>query len=133
MKGVTVFAGISCQRPFLLVVLIFTLTTVVRMNAQVVGGTILGTITDKSGAIVPQASILIRNQASGVTRSLTTDAVGFYTAPNILPGTYEVTVSAAGFAASVQSDITLTVGNQLVLNFTLKLGQVAEVVHVSTE
>src|SRR5689334_22002934 len=112
MKGFIKFAGRSCRRPFLLVVLTLTLTAAVRINAQVVGGTILGTIADKSGAIVPQASILVRNHASGVTRTVTTDSVGFYTAPNLLPGTYEVTVSAAGFAASVQSDITLTVGNQ---------------------
>jgi hypothetical protein len=133
MKGLISFRGRKHRFWFLLIVLVFSLAGTVQMQAQVVGGTILGTITDKSGAIVPQASILVRNQANGVTRTVKTDPVGFYTAPNLLPGTYEVTISAAGFAASVKSDVTLTVGNQLVLNFTLNVGQVSEVVHVSTE
>jgi hypothetical protein len=103
------------------------------MHAQVVGGTILGTITDGSGAVVPHASITIRNLASGVIRTVKTDSVGFYTAPNLLPSKYEVTASAAGFAASVMPEVTLTVGNQLVLNFTLNVGQVTEVVRVSED
>jgi len=121
------------QRRILLIMLVFCLTGTVRTNAQVVGGTIVGTITDRSGAVIPQASILVRNLANGAIRTVTTDPAGFYTAPNLLPGPYEVTASANGFASSVSSDITLTVGNQLVLNFVLKVGQVAEVVHVSTE
>ena len=133
MKRLTEFAKRSSRRGILVLALIFSLTATLRMSAQVVGGTILGTISDRSGAVVPQASILVRNLANGVTRTVTTDPAGFYTAPNLLPGTYEVTASATGFASTVNTDITLTVGNQLVLNFTLKVGQVAEVVHVSTE
>src|ERR1700676_4383006 len=133
MKGLNAVAGRDDRLRLLFLVLLFCLTGAIRTNAQVVGGKILGTITDKSGAIVPQASILVRNQANGVTRTIKTDQVGFYTAPNLLPGTYEVTISATGFAATVRSDVTLTVGNQLVLNFTLNVGQVSEVVHVSTE
>jgi hypothetical protein len=116
-----------------LVGLLTCLTAVVEMRAQVVGGTILGTIVDGSGAVVPHASITIRNLASGVIHTVGTDSVGFYTAPNLLPGKYEVTASAAGFAASVMPEVTLTVGNQHVLNFTLNVGQVTEVVRVSAE
>ena len=101
MKGLISFRGRQHRLWFLLIVLVFSLAGTVQMQAQVVGGTILGTITDKSGAIVPQASILVRNQANGVTRTIKTDPVGFYTAPNLLPGTYEITISATGFAASV--------------------------------
>jgi Carboxypeptidase regulatory-like domain/TonB-dependent Receptor Plug Domain len=133
MKRLVAVAGRSYVRQLMLVALVFCLTEAVQLRAQVVGGTILGTIVDRSSAVVPRASILIRNLANGVTRTVTTDPAGFYTAPNLLSGTYEVTASAAGFAASVRSDITLTVGNQRVLNFTLNVGQVAEAVHVSTE
>jgi hypothetical protein len=133
MKGLIAVAGRSNRHHFLLIALVFCMTATVQIRAQVVGATILGTITDRSGAVVPKASMLIRNLANGVTRTVTTDPAGFYTAPNLLPGAYEVTASAAGFASSVRSDIALTVGNQVVLNFTLNVGQVAEVVHVSTE
>src|ERR1700676_960973 len=102
-------------RPLLLVALIFCLTEPVQMRAQVVGGTILGMIVDQSGGVVPQAKIFIKNLANGITRTVTTDAAGFYAAPNLLPGTYELTASAAGFAATVRTDITLTVGTQQVL------------------
>src|SRR6202163_761059 len=120
-------------RPLLLVALIFCLTEPVQMRAQVVGGTILGMIVDQSGGVVPQAKIFIKNLANGITRTVTTDASGFYAAPNLLPGTYELTASAAGFAATVRTDITLTVGTQQVLKFTLNVGQVAEKVQVTSE
>jgi hypothetical protein len=70
MKGLIVVAGRDDRLRRLFLVLLFCLTGAIRTNAQVVGGTILGTITDKSGAIVPQASILVRNQANGVTRTV---------------------------------------------------------------
>ncbi len=103
-----------------------------QANAQVVGGTILGTITDPSGGVVPRAQILIRNVANGTTRDVETDAAGFYAAPNLLPGIYEVTASAAGFATNVEKDITLTVGSQQVLNFTLSVGRFSESVEVNS-
>jgi hypothetical protein len=121
------------RRPLLLVALMFCLTEAIQMHAQVVGGTILGMIADQSGGVVPQAQILIKNLANGITRTVTTDVAGFYAAPNLLPGTYEVTASAAGFAATVRTDITLTVGTQQVLKFTLNVGQVAEKVQVTSE
>src|ERR1700676_864138 len=96
--------------------LVFGLAMSVPVSAQVTGATILGTVTDSSGAVIPNAVVFIKNLATGVTRSLTTDAAGFYTAPNLLAGSYEVTVKAPGFATQVQSGITLTVGAQQVLD-----------------
>jgi len=133
MNRLTGVTGRNNGRWLLLVVLTFCLTGAVQTQAQVAGGTIVGIISDRSGAVVPQSSVLIKNVANGVTRTVTTDPAGFYTAPNLLPGTYEVTASATGFASAVNTNITLTVGNQLVLNFVLKVGQVAEVVRVSTD
>jgi hypothetical protein len=48
-------------------------------------------VTDTSGAVIPNAKISIKNEATGVTRGVASDAAGFYTAPNLLPGTYGVT------------------------------------------
>ena len=65
-------------------------------HAQVVGGTISGTISDKSGALVPNATVSLTNLATGVTTTVTTNAQGLYSLPNLLPGNYQQTVSAAG-------------------------------------
>jgi hypothetical protein len=98
---------------------------------QVVGATLSGTVKDPSGAIVPHAQIAIKNVATQINTVATTNSEGFYAAPNLLPGTYQVEASARGFATAVQSSITLTVGAQQVLNFVLTVGQVSEKVQVT--
>jgi hypothetical protein len=102
-----------------------------RMYPQVVGATLSGTVTDQSGAVIPSGKISIKNVATGATRAVTTDAAGFYSTPNLLPGAYEVTATAPGFATEVQTGMTLTVGAQQVLNLTMRVGQVSEKVEVT--
>jgi hypothetical protein len=92
----------------------------VRMRAQVAGATLSGTVTDATGAGVPEARICIKNLATGVTRDLAADAAGFYTVPNLIPGTYEVATSAVGFSTAIRTGITLTVGAQQALDLTYK-------------
>src|SRR5438105_15173355 len=75
------------------------------LRAQVAGATLSGTVTDSTGAVVPNAQISVRNTGTNVTRELTTDNAGFYSAPNLLPGTYELTVTAGGFAIQGRSGI----------------------------
>src|ERR1700676_466310 len=118
---------------FLIVVLPFTMSTSIRVQAQVAGATLTGTISDSSGSAIPNADVSIKNVATGETRALTTDAAGFYTAPNLLPGKYEVTVTAPGFSTSVRSGITLTVGAQQLLNIPMKVGELSEKVEVTSE
>ena len=101
--------------------------------SQVSGGTLSGTVNDTSGATLPQAQISIRNTATGVSTSTTANSDGFYSAPNLLPGSYEVKASAPGFSTEVRSGITLTVGTQQVLNLTLSVGQITETVRVTGE
>ena len=103
----------------------------IPMYSQVVGGTLLGTITDPTGAAIPGAKLVIKNVATGVTTTLTTNAQGIYNAPNLLPGTYEATISAAGFTSVVQGGIALDVGAQQVLNVAMKMGAVTQRVEVS--
>jgi len=102
--------------------------------AQVAGGTLFGTITDPSDRAVPQAQVSITNVATGVTTTVMTNTDGYFTAPNLLPGEYEVTVSAKGFNTESRKGILLTVGGQQVFNLGLKVGSAAKtVVEVTTE
>jgi len=117
----------------LLAVLAFTMAAPASLQAQVVGGTLSGTVSDKSGAVVPQAQIVITNTATGVAHNVTANADGFYTAPDLLPGPYEVTTSAPGFATLVRSGITLTVGAKQVLNLTLEIGKTEQHIQVVEE
>jgi hypothetical protein len=89
------------------------------MYSQLVGGTVTGMIFGTSGEVVPELQISIRNVATGVTRIATTDADGLYNAPNLLPGSYDVTISAPGFETEEQKGVTLTVGGQQVLNLAV--------------
>ena len=118
---------------FSFIVLVFTMFTSIRVQAQVSGATLMGTVTDSSGSAIPNAEVSIKNVATGETRALTTDAAGLYTAPNLLPGEYEVTTTAPGFSTAVRSGITLTVGAQQLLNIPMKVGEVSEKVEVTGE
>src|SRR6202521_2830585 len=101
--------------------------------AQTSGATLSGTVTDQSGGVVPQAAVSIKNVATGIERANASNAAGFYSVPNLLPGTYEVRASAKGFSTELQTGINLTVGEQQVLNFALPVGQMTQTVEVSTE
>ncbi len=104
-----------------------------QAHAQVSGATLAGTVTDSSGAVIPNAQVSITHVATGVTRNVTTGGAGFYTAPNLLPGTYEIRVTAPGFSTQVQKGITLTVGAQQALDIKMQVGQVSQTVEVTTE
>jgi hypothetical protein len=112
------------------VTLVITVLPANQARAQVAGATLSGTITDPSGAAIAGARVSIGNKATGVTREALTDAAGFYSAPNLLPGNYDVTASAGGFSSARESDLTLTVGAQQVLNLPLKIGESNQTVQV---
>src|SRR6266849_2415605 len=114
-----------------LVILAITIFSAGNAYAQVSGATLSGTVTDPSGAAIAGAKISVANKATGVSRDVTADAAGFYSAPNLLPGPYEVTASASGFSTAKQADLTLTVGAQQVLNLPLKVGEVSQTVLVT--
>ncbi len=115
----------------ILLTLLFSLMAGVVAHAQVTGATLAGTITDPSGAVVAGAQISAKNTATGVVRTATSDSAGLYTLPNLLPGDYEVTVTATGFSTAVQSNLSLAVGQQQQLNFALKVGNTTTTVQVT--
>src|SRR5665213_2688820 len=79
------------------------LFTSLPVFAQASGGTISGTVTDVTNAVIPNAQITIKNLGTGEKRTLDTDKAGFYNAPNLLPGHYQVSATAKGFKTQIQS------------------------------
>ncbi|OLD69542.1 MAG: hypothetical protein AUI45_07390 [Acidobacteria bacterium 13_1_40CM_2_56_11] len=102
-------------------------------RAQVAGGTISGTVSDSSGRVIPSAQISITNVDTRVSRTAATNEDGFYTAPNLLPGNYELRFSAPGFKTEVRSRIALTVGAAAVLDLTMQVGTAVETLQVTSE
>jgi hypothetical protein len=119
----------------LLVLLILPMVSVSAVNlyAQVAGGTISGTVSDSSGRVISSVQITITNLATGVTRDVTTNEDGFYSAPNLLPGTYEAKFMAQGFKGEMRTNIELTVGASVGLDQTLRVGSLSETVEVQSE
>jgi len=111
----------------------FSLCVPVPSYGQFAGATLSGTIADSSGSVIPNVKVTIKDVVTGIARGTTTDASGFYAAPNLAPSAYEITASAAGFNTQVRSGVTLTVGAQQVLNLTLQVGAVTQQVVVTSE
>src|SRR3984893_13571858 len=93
-------------------------------------GTILGTVTDNSGAVVGNAKVDFTNIATGITNHAETSSDGNFTVPYLTPGAYRVTVAATGFQKAVADNIVLAVAQQARVNVTMKPGAVSESVEV---
>src|ERR1700688_1490642 len=124
--------GNAAQFVQMLAVLCLVLYTIAPhlAQAQAVGATLSGQITDSSGSLIVGATVAIKNLGTQEIRQVTTNSDGLYSAPNLLPGLYEVNVTAKGFGKTVQTGLTLTVGAQQSLNLSLRPGQATEVVEV---
>ncbi|MBI3682561.1 MAG: TonB-dependent receptor, partial [Acidobacteria bacterium] len=94
-------------------------------------GTITGTVTDPTGAVVAGAKIAISEQATGVRSTAETDASGTYVRPLLKPGVYTVEVEATGFKKGIQRDIILTGGDRVGVNLQLTVGDVSQSVEIT--
>ena len=102
-------------------------------SAQEVRATLNGHVEDANHAAVPQATVTVRENATGVTTKVQSDQTGNYTIPFLLPGTYTVTVEAQGFKTESRNNVQLHVGDKLTLDMPLSVGSVSETVTVTTE
>jgi hypothetical protein len=125
----------ACQR--LLVIAVAALFLVIAgrpASAQTSGvGNITGTVTDSSGATVPNSTVVILNTDTGVTRSITTNSDGSYTASFLQPGHYEVTIGGGGFGKVDRKNLVLTVGQILTVDAALPAASVSTDVIVTSE
>jgi hypothetical protein len=99
--------------------------------AQVQNGQITGVISDPSGAVVSHASVHVRNLANGYEADFESNNVGIYTAPELIVGSYTVSVSVPGFKTVTATNLFLNAGTVLRVDFTLVVGARSETVEVS--
>ena len=102
-------------------------------TAQVITGTIFGTVTDQSGAALPGVTITVKNHDTGQTRTVMTEPGGSYRAPGLSLGPYEVRAELEGFQPTLRKGITLTVGREAQVNFKLALAGITETLVVQAE
>lgn len=121
--------NLSRRLSWLVIVAGLMLSTAHLLPAQSTA-TVSGTVTDPSGAVVPNAAITIVSLAKGVERATVSDGAGYYTAPSLQPGDYSVTVTAPGFAKYVVQKVTLEVDGHVTVNPKLALSSVGETVQV---
>ena len=118
-------------RTRVLFLLVVTLSLANLLYAQGgANGTILGTVTDNSGAVLSNAGVDVTNTATNVTNHTQTTSSGDFTVPFLPPGTYRVTAQAPGFQKSVTDNVSLVVGQQERVNVSMKPGAVTETVEV---
>jgi hypothetical protein len=129
------FSTRLCGVVVAIVVLLFGIYGIgpTRVAAQGSTATILGTVTDPSGAAVADAGVQVRNTGTGITQSVMTDAQGRYSVPNLDIGDYEVQVTKAGFTTMLRKGITLTVGSQSVVDASLAVGTQTQSVTVQAQ
>ena len=111
--------------------LLAVLLAAVPAMAQRDMGTLLGGVTDPSGAAIPGATITITEEATGVTDLVESDVVGNYIRPLIKPGVYTIACESPGFKRSVQTGVILQSAGRVQANFVLEIGEVTETIEVS--
>lgn len=126
-KAVSLFGGLT----FTLIACCCFLLLSRAAFAQVDEGSVTGTVTDTSGAVVPNAQVTLLNTDQGITLETRTGAAGSYTFSPVRAGHYTITVTAQGFATTTQSNLTVQVASPLTANIQLKVGQASETVRVT--
>src|SRR5258708_7246916 len=111
---------------FLLICLLVALSAA----AQNITGTLQGTVTDPQGAAVPNAQVSIKNVATGEARTVTASSQGFYTAPELPVGTYDVTIKQPNFKTFISKHVELDASTTTTVNAVLQVGSVNEEVTV---
>jgi len=125
---------LRCPSAWKLTVVLSTLVlllTAQKSRAQDVYGTINGTVTDSSGAVVPNAQINITNERTGVSKTVFANDSGFYVASDLLVGVYTVTASAKGFKVVSKTGNDLHAGDHLTVDEILQVGAATETVQVT--
>src|SRR6266849_8057240 len=110
---------------------LFSILLLAGLPAAAQNSTIQGIVTDESKAVMPGVQISVANVATGVGATALTNSSGFYSVPFLTPGAYKLQASMTGFASITRDNLQLDVDQTARVDFTLKVGAVAEKVEVS--
>ncbi len=113
--------------------LLFVLLVAASLPAQTFRGTILGTVTDPSGAVIAGAKVTVKNTGTGLERTGQTSADGGYSLPELPIGTYSVTVTQSGFQTFIATGVTVDVAGERRVDASLRTGEVSTKVEVAGE
>jgi len=119
-------------RGFLVAIALILASTAIAV-AQIDTASIVGTVKDPSGAVVPNAKVTVSNVATGESLTATTSGNGDYVFPYLRVGTYSVTVDAPNYKTAVRNGVTLDVQDRKQVDFQMTLGTSTEKVEVTTE
>ena len=125
-----ILSNLRSRLPLLLVLLFAITLATVPLAAQSTSGNVTGTVTDASGAAIPNATVEALNQATGVKATAVTNETGSYRMTNVAVGTYSLTVTAQGFATSTMKNLPVDLNLTATANVTMQVGQVATSVEV---
>src|SRR5579859_3038593 len=115
----------------LLLLACFSVLFCTQLSSQTVEGTISGTVTDPSGAVVPGATITLTNTGTGIAQSTTTGAAGEYRFSLVPPGTYTIGIKATGFAEERASGLVVQASQTVPFSFKLKVATAQQLVEVT--
>ena len=133
MRSTGVCKGILSDLHVFMGVLLLMLGFQSLAYGQVLYGSIVGTVADPSGAVVPGTTVMATDVGTGQTRTDTSDQNGRYSLVNLLPGTYSVTATAKGFRKLEQTNVVVTPNTVTRSDLRLEVGQATEQVNVSAE
>ncbi|HEX4486175.1 MAG TPA: TonB-dependent receptor [Terriglobales bacterium] len=135
MRGYNVYPSLSSLSRNIAAGLVLALVialSAMPLVAQIDTGSVTGTVSDPSGAVVSGAKVTLTNQDTSATLSVTTSSDGLYNFTPVRIGNYTLTATAQGFQTTSQKNITVNVGSAVLVNMALKTGQVTETVEVTT-
>jgi hypothetical protein len=112
---------------------VFSLISVGIAWSQIANGSFRGTVTDKSGAVIANATVKLAEATRGISRETATDDTGAYQIPNLPPGVYDFSVTFQGFQTLANKGVTLQVGQHATLDFSLQPGEVVETITVTSQ
>ncbi|MBO0722823.1 MAG: TonB-dependent receptor, partial [Blastocatellia bacterium] len=116
-----------------LILLSLLITIAITASGQVTRGSLTGLVNDSTGAVVPNAKVAIKNDATSVELSAATNSQGSFVFPSLDPGKYTVTIEASGFKRAEVKDVVIQVSTPATISVILEIGQVSEAVVISGE
>ena len=120
------------RKQWLVLAVVFVLLAAMPAFAQRSTANIRGTVSDSSGAVIPGATVALKGEDTGLSRTATTNAAGVYSFPDLPVGRYRIDATLQGFKGGTVTDIALSVADDREVNFQLEAGSVSETVTVAS-